>query len=72
MAFGTRAMMEAILSVTGGTEMTRLTVVGGSTRSPMLMQLLADVLGCRLDVPGSAEATLVGGKLLRDLPSRDD
>ena len=62
-AFGTRAMVEAILSVSpeeesprshteGETQgevngaspsLSRLTVVGGATRSPIFMQLLADV-----------------------------
>jgi ribulose kinase len=69
-AYGTRAMVDAMVSATargeddGGANLAELVVVGGATRSPVFMQILADVLGTRLNVPSSAEATLLGAAIV--------
>jgi sugar (pentulose or hexulose) kinase len=41
-----------------------LTVVGGATRSTILMQIMADVIGCELRVPANPEATLLGAAIV--------
>ena len=64
-AYGTRAMVDTMVGATGGGGLARLTVVGGATRSPIFMQLLADVLGIGLAVPTSADsATLIGAAIV--------
>ena len=58
-AFGTRAMVDAITSQ--GCMITRLAVVGGATRSTVFMQILADVLGRSIIVPSATtDAAMLG------------
>jgi sugar (pentulose or hexulose) kinase len=47
-----------------GIAVDRLKAAGGGTRNPVWMQIKADVSGCQLEVPGMAEATLLGAALL--------
>ncbi len=58
-----RLMLEAMEEL-AGLSFARIVVTGGQARSPLWLQLKADILGRRVAVPEVAEATLLGAALL--------
>jgi hypothetical protein len=60
-AYGSRAMVEAAATVSGGQPPSRVAVVGGATRSPFFLQLLADVVGVPLVTVGAGAAACAVG-----------
>lgn len=74
-ALGVRQILETMAEHSAPVD--TLHVTGGHTRNPLLMELYADVTGCRLVVPkvdeavllGTAMAAATGAGLFPDLPS---
>ncbi|MGB3875484.1 MAG: FGGY-family carbohydrate kinase [Shinella zoogloeoides] len=74
-ALGIRHILEKLAD--GGYPLDTLHVAGGHVRNPLLMELYRDVTGCRLVVPqtqdavllGTAMAAAVAGGLYPDLPA---
>jgi sugar (pentulose or hexulose) kinase len=52
------------LETAQGTTITHVTATGGATRSAFWAQMLADVLGCQIEVPYAHEAGIVAGARL--------
>ncbi len=63
MAYGVRANLEQILSVSGTMVHCELRLVGGMSRSPMWAQLLSDVLDLQVQVQPQPEASAHGAAL---------
>jgi autoinducer 2 (AI-2) kinase len=62
MAYAVRANIEQITSVSGGA-LREIWLGGGITRSALWTQIVSDVLGCRVHVSASSEATALGAAI---------
>jgi sugar (pentulose or hexulose) kinase len=62
LAFETRRNLEAAEAFAGRPEM--LVMVGGATHSEVWPQIIADALGCEVQVPAIAEAACLGAAML--------
>jgi L-ribulokinase len=61
-AFGARAIIERIQEY--GVEIKRVVCCGGiAEKSPLLMQIYADVIGCTMQVAGSSQAGALGSAI---------
>jgi sugar (pentulose or hexulose) kinase len=61
-AFGTRHILEILAGA--GHDATEITACGGATRSPVFMQIYADVCGVPMSVAEVADAPLLGDAIL--------
>jgi autoinducer 2 (AI-2) kinase len=62
MAYAVRANIEQILKVSGGAP-SELWLSGGITRSALWTQIISDVMGCKVHVSATAEASALGAAI---------